>query len=80
MERSLFPNLLKYRLLCIYVSTLKNKIMNFPAYTVWIFALVLVLLAFLALYPTPLTIGLVVMLSSALIIFQAVLILKDESQ
>ncbi|WP_170110701.1 hypothetical protein [Flavilitoribacter nigricans] len=54
--------------------------MNFPAYTVWIFALVLVLLAFLALYPTPLTIGLVVMLSSALIIFQAVLILKDESQ
>ena len=53
--------------------------MNLPAYTGWIFAAILIILALLALYPTPLTIGLAVMLSSVLIILQAILILKDQS-
>lgn len=53
--------------------------MNFPGYTIWIFALVLVLLALLALYPTPAMIGIAVLLSSALIVFQTILILRDQS-
>lgn len=52
--------------------------MDFPAYTAWIFAIILVLLACLALFPTPLTIGLAVMLSSLLIVLQAILILRDK--
>ena len=52
--------------------------MDFPVYTGWIFAIILILLAFLAFYPTPLTIGLAVMLSSLLIVFQAILILRDK--
>jgi hypothetical protein len=53
--------------------------MKLPGYTIWIFSLMLVLLALLALYPTPFTIGLAVLLSSVLIIFQSILILKDQS-
>lgn len=52
--------------------------MNLPGYTVWIFSLILVLLAFLAIYPTPMMIWLMTMISSGLIILQAVMILKDQ--
>ncbi len=52
--------------------------MNLPGYTVWIFSLILVFLAILAIYPTFMMIGLMTFLSSGLIIFQAILILKDQ--
>lgn len=52
--------------------------MNLPGYTVWIFSLILVLLALLAIYPTPMMVWLMTMISSGLIIFQAILILKDQ--
>lgn len=52
--------------------------MNLPGYTVWIFSLILVLLAILAIHPTPMMIGIMTLLSSGLIILQAILILKDQ--
>lgn len=51
--------------------------MQFPNYTVWIFAIIMILLAMIAFFPSNLTIGLAVVLSSVLIILQAILILKD---
>lgn len=53
--------------------------MNLPGYTIWIFSIIVILLAILAIYPTPATIGLMTLISSLLIIYQAFIILKDQS-
>lgn len=53
--------------------------MNLPAYTLWIFMLIVVLLVMIFLFPSNFTIFLGAMMSSLLIVFQAFLILRDTS-
>jgi hypothetical protein len=53
--------------------------MNLPDYTFWLFMMIVVLLVMIFLFPSNLTIGLGVVMSSLIIVFQAILILKDPS-
>ncbi|MCB0631573.1 MAG: hypothetical protein R2824_33675 [Saprospiraceae bacterium] len=53
--------------------------MNLPAYTFWIFMMIVVLLVMIFLFPSNLTIGIGAAMSSFIIVFQAYLILRDPS-
>ena len=52
--------------------------MNLFSNSVWIFVLILLLLLFAGLFPTPAMIGIAALVSSFLVILQAVIILKDK--